>query len=77
VLLDGLLNRSQEVNLANMRKMSRLTLGVMKSLYPQADLGATSEGFIATCTKDEVNKLMEDSVVTASQVVEMFPIDMS
>jgi thiamine pyrophosphokinase len=77
VLLDGLPTRSREVILANMRKVSSLTLGILKSLYPQADLDTMGEGFAATYTEDEANKLVEDSVVTTSQVMEMLPVDMS
>jgi hypothetical protein len=43
-----------------------LTLGILKSLYPQTDLDATDEGFTATCTEDEANKLVEDSAVMVS-----------
>jgi hypothetical protein len=60
-----------------MRKVATLTLGIMKSLYPRANLDVANEGFTATCTKDEANKLVEDSVVTADQIVEELPVDMS
>jgi hypothetical protein len=60
-----------------MKQSASLTLGILKSLYPRANYDVVGEGFIATCTKDEENKLMEDSVVTASQIVEMLPINMS
>jgi DNA helicase IV len=76
MLLDGLPTRSCEVILANMRKASSLTLGVLKSLYPRANLDAVGEAFVATYTKDEANKLMEDSAVMASEVMEMLPIEM-
>jgi hypothetical protein len=49
-----------------MRKTSSLTLGILKSLYPQADLDAAGKGFTTTCSKDEANKLVEDSTVTAT-----------
>jgi hypothetical protein len=39
VLLDGLLTRSREIILANMRKASSLTLRILKSLYPPGRLG--------------------------------------
>jgi hypothetical protein len=60
-----------------MRKASSLTLGTLKSLYPQADLDALGEGFAVTCTEEEANKLVEDSIVMATQVIEILPIDMS
>jgi hypothetical protein len=40
VLLDGLPAHSRGVILANVRKASSLTLGILKSLYPQTDLDA-------------------------------------
>jgi hypothetical protein len=36
-----------------------------------------SKGSVATCTEEEATKLVEDSIVTASQIVEMLPVDMS
>jgi hypothetical protein len=77
VLLDMLPTHSREVILSNMRKASSLTLGILKSLYPRADLDAAGEGFAATCSEDEANKLVEDSTVTATRVIEMLLIDMS
>jgi hypothetical protein len=77
VLLDMLLTHSREVILSNMWKASSLTLGILKSLYPRADLDAAGEGFAATCSEDEANKLVEDSTVTAARVIEMLLIDMS
>jgi hypothetical protein len=59
------------------RQSASLTLKILRSLYPQAILDAMGEGFAATCTEDEANKLIEDSVLTASQIVEMLPINMS
>jgi hypothetical protein len=44
-----------------MRQSSSLTLGILKSLYPQANLDAVSEGFAATCSDEEALKLVEDS----------------
>jgi hypothetical protein len=47
-----------------MRKASSLTLWILKSLYPQADLDAVDEGFVTTCTKEEDDKLVEDFIET-------------
>jgi hypothetical protein len=77
MLLERLSTRYQVVILAHMRKVSSLTLRILKSLYPRADLDTAAEGFAATCIKDEANKLVEDSIVTVSRVMEMLPIDMS
>jgi hypothetical protein len=60
-LLDGLLNRCWDIILANMKQAASLTLGILKSLYPQADLDATGEGFAVTYTSEEALKLVEDS----------------
>jgi hypothetical protein len=60
-----------------MRKASSLTLRIVKSLYPQADLDAIGEGFTVTCTKEKANKLVEDSIMMATQVIEMLLVDMS
>jgi hypothetical protein len=76
-LLDGLPTRSREVILANMRKASSLNLGILKSLYPLVNLDAKGEGFAATSTKDEANKLTDDSTLTVSQVMVMLHIDIS
>jgi hypothetical protein len=60
-----------------MRKASSLTLGILMSPYPWVDLDAVGEGFATTCSTDEASKLVEDSAVMVSQVMEMIPIDMS
>jgi hypothetical protein len=60
-----------------MKKAVSLYLGILKSLYPWANLDATREGFATTYTKDEPNKLVEDSATTTSQIMEMLPVDMS
>jgi hypothetical protein len=77
VLLDMSSTLSWEVILSNMRKTSSLTLRVMKSLYPRADLDAVGEGFMVTCTEEEANKLVEDSTMKVTQDIKMLPIDMS
>jgi hypothetical protein len=76
-MLDCLLSQSQEIILANMRQSVSLTLGILNSLYPRADLDAAGEGFAATCSDEEALKLVEDSAKTTSQVVDMLAIDMS
>jgi hypothetical protein len=62
-MLDGLPMRSQEIILTNMRQLTSVTLGILKSLYPQADLDAVGEGFAVTCSNEEALKLVEDSAV--------------
>jgi hypothetical protein len=54
-----------------------LTLRILKSLYPRADLDTTGEGFAVTCSDEEALKLVEDSAMTARHVVDMLGVDMS
>jgi hypothetical protein len=60
-----------------MRQLTSLTLGILRSLYPQADLDVAGEGFAVTCSDEEALKLVKDSAKTASQVVDMLGVDMS
>jgi hypothetical protein len=60
-----------------MKQSASLTLGILKPLYPRANLDAAGEVFVTTIIEDEANKLMEDYVVMASQIVEMLPINRS
>jgi hypothetical protein len=76
-MLDSLPMRSRELILTNMRQSASLTLKILKSLYPRADLDTASEGFMETCSDEEALKLVEDSDVTVGQVVDMLGIDMS
>jgi hypothetical protein len=76
-LLDMLSTRSREIILSNMRKASNLTLRILMSLYPKADLGAAGEGFAATCMEDEATDLVQGFLEIATQIIEMIPIDMS
>jgi hypothetical protein len=60
-----------------MRQLASLTLKILKSLYPQADLDAVGEGFTMTCSDEEALKLVEDSAVMVRQVIDMIGVDMS
>jgi hypothetical protein len=60
-----------------MRQSASLTLGILKSLYPRANLDMAGEGFAMTCSNEEALKLVEDSAVTAGLVVDMLGMDMS
>jgi hypothetical protein len=62
---DSLPTRSQDIILINMSQSVSLTLGILKSLYPRADLDATGEGFAMTCSNEEAVKLVEDYAVMA------------
>jgi hypothetical protein len=76
-MLDSLPTRFQEIILTNMRHSTSLTLGILNSLYPRADLDVVGEGFAVTCNDEEALKLIEDSAVTAVQVVDMLGVEMS
>jgi hypothetical protein len=76
-MLGSLPNRSWVIILMNMRQSASLTLGILKSLYPQADLDVVGEGFTATCIDEKALKLVEDSTVTAGQVVDLLGVHMS
>jgi hypothetical protein len=60
-----------------MKQSVSLTLGILKSLYPRANMDATGEGFTVTYTDEKASKLMEDSTVMIDRIVEMLLIDMS
>jgi hypothetical protein len=60
-----------------MKQVASLTLRILKSLYPRADLDAAGDGFTMTCTSEEALRLVEDSALTADRIVDMVPIDMS
>jgi hypothetical protein len=76
-MLDNLPTRSREIIIANMKQSVSLSLRILKSLYPQANLDAAGEGFAATCSDNEALKLIEDSTVAAEHIVDMLPVDMS
>jgi hypothetical protein len=47
------------------------------SLNPRADLDAAGEGFTVICSDEEALKLIEDSAMTAGQIIDMLGVDMS
>jgi hypothetical protein len=76
-MLHSLSIQSWEIILANLWQPASLTLGILKSLYPWANLDAAGEGFAMTCTNKEALKLVENSAVIVGQVVDMLGVDMS
>jgi hypothetical protein len=60
-----------------MWQSTSLTLIILKSLYPWANLDVAGEGFAVTCSDDEAPKLVEDSAKAARQVVDMLGVNMS
>jgi hypothetical protein len=76
-LLDALPTRCREVILTNMKQAVNLTLGILKSLYPRADLDTAGEDFAVTCTDEEALKLVEDSAMMDDRILDMVLVDMS
>jgi hypothetical protein len=76
-MLDSLPTRSWEIILTNVKQSVSLTLDILMSLYPWADLDAAGEGFVAICSDEEALKLIEDSSMMAGHVVDMLGVDMS
>jgi hypothetical protein len=76
-MIDSLLTGSREIILANMRQSASLTLRILKSVYPRANLDVVGKGFMVTCSDKEALKLIEDSAVTTRHIVGMLGIDMS
>jgi hypothetical protein len=60
-----------------MRQSVSLTLGILRYLYPQADLDVVGEGFAVTCSNEEALKLIEDSAVMVGQIIDMLGVCMS
>jgi hypothetical protein len=52
-MLDSLSTRPREIILSSMKQSTSLTLSILKSLYPQADLDAVGEGFVVTYSNEE------------------------
>jgi hypothetical protein len=53
-----------------------LTLSILKSLYPRAELDMADEGFAVTCSDEEALKLIEDFAVMVGHVMDMLGVDM-
>jgi hypothetical protein len=70
-MLDSQPTRSQKIILINMRQLVSLTLRILKSLYPWANLDVAGEGFTVTCSDEEALKLIEDSAVMTRQIIDM------
>jgi hypothetical protein len=77
MLQDMLPTRSREIIISNMRKASSLSLRILKTLYPRADLDLSGEGFMMTCIEEEADKLVEDSIEMMTRVIEILLVDMS
>jgi hypothetical protein len=60
-----------------MKQPVSLTLEILKSLYPWANLDVAGEGFTTTCTEEEASTLVEDSIVMAECIIDTLLVDMS
>jgi hypothetical protein len=49
-----------------MRQSVSLTLGILKSLYPRADLDMAGEGFAVTCGDEDAEKLVLKTLLQPS-----------
>jgi hypothetical protein len=67
-MLDSLTTRYWEIILTNMRQS--VTLRILMSLYPRADLDVVGMGFTVTCSDEEALKVIEDNAVTVVPVVD-------
>jgi hypothetical protein len=78
-MLDNLSTRSREIILilTNMRQSTSLTLRILKSQYPRANMDLAGEGFAVTCNDEEALKLVEDSAMMVGLVIDMLGVDMS
>jgi hypothetical protein len=76
-MLDSLPTRSRVTILTNVRQSVSLTLGILMSLYPRANLDMPGEGFTVTCSDEEALKLVENSAVMVGQIVDMLGVDRS
>ena len=59
-------DKTRELMKKRMLRASSLTLGILKSLYPRADLDVAREGFAKDCDPVRASKLIKDSVVAAT-----------
>jgi hypothetical protein len=76
-ILDNLSTGSREIILTNMRQSMSLTLMILKSLYPRADMDMVGEGFVVTYSDEEALKLVEDFAMMVGLVFDMLGVDMS
>ena len=73
-LLIAVTDKTRELMKKRMLRASSLTLGILKSLYPRADLDVAKEGFARDCDQARASKLVKDSVAAATEIIEMIQI---
>jgi hypothetical protein len=67
-------DKSWELIKKQMLMASSLTLGVLKSLYPHANLDVAGEGFAKDCDQAQAAQLIGDSLQAAAQIFDMIKI---
>ena len=73
-LLAAVPNKTRELMKKRMLKASSLTLGILKSLYPHANLDVAGEGFAKDCEPARASQLVKDSVTAATEIIEIIQI---
>ena len=67
-------DKTRELMKKGMLKASSLTLGILKSLNPRANLNVAGEGFAKDCDPTRASQLVEDSVAAATEIIEMIKL---
>jgi hypothetical protein len=67
-------DKSRELIKKQILMASSLTLGVLKSLYPHANLDVVGEGFTKDCDQAQAAQLIKDSLQAAAQIIDMINI---
>ena len=73
-LLTTVPEKTRELMKKRMLRASSLTLGILKSLYPRANLDIAGEGFAKNCEPMQASQLVKDSVAAATEFIEMIKI---
>ena len=55
-------------------RASSLTLGILKSMYPRANLDIAGEGFAKDCDPTRASQLVKDSAAAATEIIEMIKL---
>ena len=67
-------DKTRELMKKRMLRASSLTLGILKSLYPRANLDVAGEGFAKDCEPAQASQLVKDSIAAATEIIEMIKI---
>ena len=67
-------DKTRELMKKRMLRASSLTPGILKSLYPRANLDVAGEGFAKDYKSAQASQLVKDSVTAATEIIEMIKI---